>query len=152
MLHWGLQSANYHGKRRRTLLTLVGLIWLLQGWQHGHSMVQWQFGRLGPDPVSDVLSSHWSGLLWVICGLVGVAFGVFPRRKMSDALGFNALLIPPLLWTFLSCWSWVIFVATRGESGSPRMWVQAVTWLCAIAVLLITAGWPDPDHTHRKGE
>lgn len=145
MFSW--KPAHYHGKRRRTLLTLIGLIWLLQGWTHGHSMANWQFGRLGPDPVSDILASHWSGLLWVVSGLVGVSVGILPRRRMPDTLGFNALLLPPLLWTFLSGWSWVIFVATRGESGSPRMWVQAVMWLCAIAVLLITSGWPDPDNT-----
>lgn len=136
---------NYHGRRRRTLLTLVGLIWLLQGWTHGHSMANWQVGRFGADLLSDILINRWSGLLWIVCGLVGMLIGILPRRRMPDTLGFNALLLPPLLWTFLSAWSWVIFVATRGESGSPRIWVQAVTWLCAVVVLLITAGWPDPD-------
>lgn len=145
MLSWKPHFNHYHGRRRRTLLVAAGVIWILQGWTHSHSMAQWQFGRLGPDPVSDALTSHWSGLLWAACGLVGVSVGILPRRNMPDTWGFNALLMPPLLWAFLSGWSWVIFVATRGESGSPRMWVQAITWLCAVAFLLITSGWPDPD-------
>ena len=149
MTRWDFRSAHFHSKRRRTVLTLIGLIWLLQGWTHSHSMARWQFGRLGPDPITDVLTNHWSGLLWAGCALIGLAVGLLPRKRRSDTIGFNALLIPPLLWTFLSAWSWVVFVASRGEYGAPRMWVQAVTWLCAVVFILITSGWPDPD---QKGE
>ncbi len=131
-------------RRRRTLLILIGLIWVLQGWTHLHSQANWQFGRFGPGPLDDLITNHWSGLLWVVCGLTGIAAGLLPSR-VRDTFGFNALLIPPMLWVCLSGWSWVIFVASRGEYGSPRMWVQAVMWSLAVVVLLITSGWPDPD-------
>lgn len=137
--------------RRRMILGLIGLIWLAYGWGQltSPAVSTKLFGHL-PSLLDVILSDHRSALLWVICGLVGIAAAVLPRRHMADAYGFNALLIPPLAWTVLSGCSWLIFVITRGEFGSPRSWVSAVIWSLAVTVLLITSGWPDPDDTPTK--
>lgn len=134
-----------HYGRRRMLLGLIGLIWLVIGWGFSSSPPR-QFGHL-PSLLDEVLADHRSALLWAICGLLGIAAAVLPRKHLPDAYGFNALLLPPLIWTVLSACSWLIFVITRGEFGNPRSWVQAVIWSAAVTVLLITSGWPDPDDT-----
>lgn len=131
--------------RRRTLLGLIGVVWLMQSWVIFHSPLPgWQWGRLGPGPIEEVLMDPRSGLVWAVSGLVGVVTAVLPRRRVPDAYGFNALLIPPLLWMVLSAWSWLIWVVTRGAWGSPESWVMAVVWSCAVIFVLITSGWPDP--------
>lgn len=132
--------------RRRLLLGIIGLIWLAYGWGQMSSPTAAAklFGHL-PSLIDEVLADHRSALLWVVCGLVGVAVAVLPQKRIPDSWGFDALLLPPLIWTVLSGCSWLIFVITRGEFGSPRGFVSAVIWSAAVAVLLITSGWPDPD-------
>lgn len=127
--------------RRRTLLGLLGLIWLLYGWAIATSPgPNWQFGRL-PSEVDDFLQNHWSGLLWAACGLVAICAAVLPRKR--DSYGFTALLGPPLLWSVLYSWSWFISLITSWH-GNPRAWVSALIWFFAVSVVFITAGWPDP--------
>jgi drug/metabolite transporter (DMT)-like permease len=135
------------------LLGLIGVIWLAYGWGLFNSPASSlrQFGHL-PSLIDEVLSDHRSALLWALCGLTGIAAAVLPRGRMPDAYGFNALLMPPLIWTVLSGCSWLIFVITRGEFGSPRSWMSAVIWSAAVTVLLITSGWPDPDDADHPGE
>lgn len=130
--------------RRRTLLSLVGTIWILVGWSIWTSPVpNWQFGHL-PSLLDKILEDKWSAILWFICGLIAVSVGVLPRKRFPDACGFDALLVPSVLWTVLYAWSWVIFVVTRGHWGNPRSWSMALTWLFAVTVVYITSGWPDP--------
>jgi len=128
-------------------LGLIGLVWLMFGWALLKGNSPSHFGRLGPGLIEWALSAHWAGLAWVVCGLLALVTGAW--RRMPDAYGFNALLIPPMLWTVLYGWSWGIWVFTRGEYGSARSWVQAVIWSCAVVVVMITSGWPDPDDKDR---
>lgn len=135
--------------RRRTLLGLVGVIWMMVGWGiYTSPLPNWSLGHL-PSVIDKVLENRWSALLWVIAGLVGASAGV--SRRIQDRYGFNALLVPAMLWSFLYGWSWLVNVASRGHFGNQRSWVTAVMWLCAVVVLFITSGWPDPGDDDEVG-
>lgn len=145
-LRWVSKLVHRRGGRRRTFLGLIGLIWFGFGWAiYASPMRGIEFGRLGPGPIEWILTYPWSGALWALCGLTGIITAL--NRRIPDGIGFNSLLVPPLLWTFFSAWSWLIWIVTNGDYGSPRSWLTALIWSCAIVALSITSGWPDPtDH------
>lgn len=129
--------------RRRTLLGLIGFIWLLNGWAIFTSPIpNWNLGHL-PSILDEVLQNHWSGVPWAVSGLVGISAAVLPRRRLPDAYGFTALLTPALVWTVLYSCSWLISLVTH-HFGNPRAWVMASIWFFAVSIVGITSGWPDP--------
>ena len=145
MRWWRSVKVRVHARfgRRASVLALIGIIWFTYGFTIFTSPTPGnQFGRLA-GPLNVALTHVWSGVPWVVCGAVAVSVAVLRRRK-ADALGFNALLVPPLLWMVLYLWSWFMWLVTHGCFGSGRSWVWAVVWSSAVVVIGITSGWPDP--------
>jgi hypothetical protein len=144
--------------RRNSFLGGVSIIWLVYAW----SLTQGPFiGGSGVrlwtnmGPFGDHLSTEWWTVVWAAAAIIGLIIavrGVNDRRlKRSsihrDAIGFNAILIPPLLWTILHAWSWVINVVDA-DLGNSRGWVSVCVWGVTVMAILIVAGWPEvePDH------
>src|SRR6476469_2190993 len=103
-------------------------------------------------PFGDLLSTSWWWVLWVGAGVTGMAAaarGCHDRHQKRasinrDAVGFNAVLIPPLLWVLLHLWSWVI-AALNIDEGNPRGFSSAIVWGSTVAAVMIVAGWADSD-------
>ena len=137
--------------RRGLVLIFVGMIWIL----YGIAYLKYPLARFTVDDnvpgianaVLTFFSSSWIGYIWLLCGLAAVAFGL-ARSRISliswDHYGFNAILIPPIIWTFLFLWSWVASLTSNGNIGAPLAVFGFVTWLLATGFILIIAGWPDP--------
>lgn len=128
--------------RRGTLLTLFGLAYGTYGAGQFLSGPVTRFGNLGP--LSPVVNTHAIGWVWVVGGLTGVVIGLRPR-KQSDGAGFVGVFIPLMTWTVLYDISWIVGLATGGEYGNPRAWVTSIVWTVQTAVVVVTAGWPDPE-------
>jgi hypothetical protein len=134
--------------RRAIVLFSIGVVWVVYGYAIFTTpldVMRQQAGR--SIPLTRLLAVHWSGTVWVVAGAIGIVVSLFRRRlHPHDAWGFNALLIPALIWSLLSAWSWVVYVTTDGILGNARGWVSAVVWAAMAVWVLITASWADPEH------
>jgi hypothetical protein len=91
--------------------------------------------------------------MWIACGVVAWTSAWLRRYHQPDIIGFNALLIPPLLWTIFYCWSLFAAVISGGAYGRYASVVGIIVWTATLVTIVVTAGWPDPDSpTHRKGQ
>jgi hypothetical protein len=128
--------------RRGTLLTLFGLAYGTYGAGQFLAAPATRFGNLGP--LTAALNSHAIGWVWIVGGLTGVIVGIQPR-KTSDSLGFIAVFIPLMIWTIFYDISWTVGAATDNQYGNAQSWVTSIVWTVQAAVVLVTAGWPDPE-------
>jgi len=133
--------------RRGLILVLTGMIWILYGidflshYQHRFSM-----DDVDPLLVYRIIDQPYTGLLWILCGAVAMTVGVLRNRiKLipHDSLGFNAILFPAILWTFLYFWSWIYNLFSDGQYGVPTA-TGFLVWLLVTIFVLIIAGWADP--------
>lgn len=125
-------------RRRGTFLLAFGLIFTAYGvalWSAPAS----PFAGLGQ--WGALLDTPWWGAGWAGCGIL--ATGTALRRRRDDAAGYNALLIPPLIWALAYTWSAVLYAVTGGMLGAPRAWAAAVIWSAAIVAVLVVSGWPE---------
>lgn len=128
--------------RRGTLLTLFGLGYGLYGAGQFLSGPATRFGDLGP--LTAVINSHAIGWVWVVGGAVGVAFGLRPRREV-DGPGWVGVFIPLAVWSLLYHLSWSAGAVSGNEYGNARAWVTSIVWTVQTIVVLVIAGWPDPE-------
>lgn len=136
--------------RRGTLLTLFGTAYGLYGAGQFLSGPVTRFGNLGP-LLTGLLNSHAFGWIWVIGGVTGVVFGLKPRRE-TDSPGFIAVFVPLMIWTVLYDISWVTGVLTGDVYGNSHGWVTSIVWMVQAAVVLVVAGWPDPEVDVGRGD
>jgi hypothetical protein len=129
--------------RRGTLLTLFGTAYGLYGAGQFLSGPVTRFGNLG-SLMTVLLNSYAIGWIWVLGGITGVVFGLKPRRE-SDGTGFIAVFVPLMVWTVLYSVSWVTGALTGDAYGNSRSWVPSIVWMVQAAVVLVVAGWPDPE-------
>lgn len=130
--------------RRGLLLLLFGLLWIC----YGVAIVAVDLPPRFSDvhfPVLSMLDGFWAGLLWMLAGISAVVTA-FARKsfKGKDSLGFNSLLIPPVVWVLGYSWSIVLWLCTE-QYGKPSGWVALVVWLIVCAFVMLVADWPDPD-------
>jgi hypothetical protein len=135
-----------HVGRRGTFLVCFGVIYLVYG------VAQWSratspFAALGP--TGHLLTRPPWAALWLACGLAATVCAVGRRRRGEvrawvDALGYNALLLPPTVWVLGYVLSAVLYLATAGQVGSDRAWAALVIWMSVVVAVLVVSGWPEP--------
>jgi hypothetical protein len=135
--------------RRSLVLFSIGLVWVGYGFAVFTATPGEIAQRTGHPalPVTQLLTIRWSGALWLVLGSVGIIVSTLRRRlHLHDAWGFNALLLPPLLWSLLSAWSYIAYLITGGGVGNQRGWVAFLVWAAMAVWVFITASWADPEH------
>jgi hypothetical protein len=55
------------------------------------------------------------------------------------------VFIPLMIWTIFYDISWTVGAATDNQYGNAQSWVTSIVWTVQAAVVLVTAGWPDPE-------
>lgn len=122
--------------RRGAFLALVALMWL--GYGYGQ-LVQPPppASRAGLILLTELAPYPVWAWLWILAAVM--AFAAAPRTGGRDTHGFVALILPALLWmlTYLASW-WPLQVFERG-------WVAAAIWAAATSMIMVVAGWPEPD-------
>jgi hypothetical protein len=86
--------------------------------------------------------------LWALPALLAIVTLLLRGRWASDAVGFGALVVPPVVMAFSYAWSTVAFLL--GATGWAYGWSSASIWLLILALVLIVSGWgevraPEPD-------
>jgi len=136
--------------RRGIILIITGLIWLLYGIAIFNRPNSDRFSSPDhPEPiyVFNLLQNHWMGILWGVCGVIATFCGVLRSRRSvhpRDGIGFNAILIPSIMWALLFLWSEIIYFFTGGDYGNSGAIFGFLVWALVTAFILIIAGWPDP--------
>lgn len=132
--------------RRGMLLALSGLAWIGIGWSTARDPVD-RFSGPGHDgTLLDALDGAWMGYLWAVCGLVAVVTAVLRDRRITsnhDAVGFNAILTPPLVWTFGFAWSAVMYWLTGGEDGRSSSAIAIIVYALVCLFIMTVAGWSE---------
>ncbi len=135
-------------RRRGTFLLAFGLIYTAYGIAL-LSAPATPFAGLGP--TAALLDTVWWGAGWTGCGLA--AIHAAPRRTLrGDAYGYNALLVPPMIWALAYTWSALLWLATAGVLGNPRAWAAAIIWSAAIVAVLVVSGWPEAPATNTTAD
>lgn len=138
--------------RRGLLLLLFGVLWVLLGFG---VLATPQPRFTGPGPavlVLTVLDDAATGWLWIAAGLASITTGLMRRQMRGrDAIGFNLLLAPPMLWLIGFIWSFGVWLITD-ESGRASAGLGAIVWAIVCAWILLVAGWPDPDDPAYRAE
>lgn len=134
-----------HLDRRGVVLIVLGLIFALYGLGIALAPSK-RFRDLGSGWWEMTLNSRWWAGMWLLCGSVAVLVGVLhaARRLTSDALGWDALLIPVSLWSVLYAITLLLYLATLGALGDSRAWFGLLLWGALLFLVLVLAGWPDP--------
>lgn len=137
--------------RRGLVLIFVGLIWVL----YGFAYLSYPIARFTRDEheqsianfVLTLFDSRWVGIIWLVCGIAAIIFGLIRSRinlVSWDHYGFNAILLPPIIWTLLFLWSWIASMASHGAIGAQNAILGFLVWALSTGFILIIAGWPDP--------
>lgn len=136
---WARCALPRHFRRRGTFLLSYGVIFAAYGVAilTGSTTPFATLGDLG-----EFLDVGWWGALWVAGGAVAVLAAI-RRRTPGDEIGFNGLLVPPVVWALAYYWSGLLHVATGGVVGSGRAWAAAVIWSSAVVSVLVVSGWPE---------
>jgi hypothetical protein len=142
--------------RRGLILIIGGLAWIAVG----VTVIQTaplsdRFTSPDAEPQTlDLFERPWTGVVWTGCGAVAVLVGALHDRTIAaqhDAVGFNAFLIPPMMWMFCYVWSVLAYWSTGGLSGSDSGVYGLTVWTLVSLVIIIIAGWPDPSDDARPG-
>lgn len=126
--------------RRRAFLHLLSLLWVVQGIRiltiHSET-----FSRPGPSPLDWTDSHIWCGM-WFLSAATG--FWVSLDRRVSDAVGFAALIVPAIVWTIFAGYSLAVAAATGGEFGQWHNWDEFSSWALTAGLIRLVANWEDP--------
>lgn len=125
--------------RRGVVLGLLGLVWIFTGVSilvtpgaHNYLML---------DIVPPVRASAW-----VIAGLVAIACAGLPQG--DDRWGFAALYIPALYRFLAYLYGFEDWIDdAHGRAGDPRALVGVLAWGTVLILLVVIAGWREPDDT-----
>jgi hypothetical protein len=133
--------------RRGSILLLMGVAWILVGVTGiGIPIDRFSTPGIGTDVFLQLLDSPEIYFLWIIAGSIAVFTGSLHDRRFInryEALGWNAVLTPCLLWTIFYAWSFVIWLASSGEGGRSNGLYGFVVWLVISLIIMIMAGWPE---------
>lgn len=143
--------AHYVG-RHGLILILFGLIWIVFGLtiifippampRFTAAVVPTSFGQ--------VVERPGTGWLWIASGLVSWCSAIFRRYHQPDVVGFNALLLAPLMWVLFYAWSFIAAIVSHGIYGLYRSVVGGIVWSIVLIAITVVAGWPDPDRPDGK--
>ena len=141
-----LKAVNRIG-RRGLLLVLGGLSWLGVGiLLIAEPRDRFSSPGAGTDSILQVLDSPLFAYMWVIAGFIAMFTGLFRDRRLinaHDAVGFNALLTPPLSWTLFFAWSYAVNLATGGREGQSTGLYSFIVWALICLFIMVVAGWPE---------
>lgn len=138
--------------RRGLILVLIGIIWILVGVNIYQFPIE-RFSRPGPGGVLEFMEKPYIGLLWAIAGIIAVATGILhylQRVAERDAIGYNALLTPALVWTLCFFWSWAAYLF--GAGGNERSLAGLLAWATISLFILVIAGWPEIPEQSEKSD
>lgn len=99
------------------------------------------------DPVesSEIPHENLPGLvfggLWVVSGVVGIAFGL--RETGRDSPGFLAVAFPPIMVAASYGVSWVTWLLSGGEHGWRLGIFGALIYALLTALVGLLASWPE---------
>lgn len=127
--------------RRGTVLVCDAVIWMIYGSSVVGNRVE-RFSRPGPSPLDWLDSPHW-GLMFLAGGVVALVAAAVPRLRASS-LGYNALVLPAVLWVLAYGWSFLVHVATGGDYGEPRTLGPTIIWAAVVVMLIVINGWEEP--------
>jgi hypothetical protein len=131
--------------RRGLMLFMLGVLWVLFGVGIAAVPMSRFAGTGASTMLLAFLDEQFIGAVWIVAGIVAIITAFVRRRyRGHDAVGFNALLAPVVLWMIGYLWSFVTWVVTR-EDGRPASWIAVIVWLITCVFILLAAGWPDPD-------
>ena len=133
--------------RRGMLLLLLGIAWILVG-STGIAIPSDRFSSpgIGADTILQMLDSAPVYFLWIVSGSIAVFVGSLHDRRIInkyEALGWNAVLTPPLVWMVFYIWSFFIWMVTHGEEGRAQGLYGLVVWAVVSLIIMIVAGWPE---------
>ncbi|MFD6149379.1 hypothetical protein [Streptomyces sp. NPDC060243] len=127
--------------RRGSYLACAGSAWTLYG---AGVIIEPRPGTVRSMVILREIAPMWVwGLIWVVCGLTAVAFGL--ARTGKDRWGFGAAVLPTLMWA--GAYGLAIVAG-----DFPAAWTGAATWLFAALRLIVVSGWPEttPTTTRRQ--
>lgn len=116
---------------------------------YGAGEIQYGIGLIAEPPVDqralalpvELFPLRWWGLLWIACGLIGIAHAAAASSR--DKPGFIAQLLPPHIWALSNLASW-------WPLGTyPRGWASAASVLIVAGGLMIASGWVEPQQRRR---
>lgn len=132
--------------RRGLLLLLSGLAWIGIGISTTRSSLE-RFSADGSgSTLLELMDKPWVGWLWTGCGLVAVITAMLRDRRIvsrHDAVGFNAILTPPITWFAGFVWSSIMYLATDGEEGRSSSPIAMIVWALVCLFIMTVAGWPE---------
>jgi hypothetical protein len=142
----------HHVGRHGLLLILLGLIWFVFGMVVIYIPSPPRFtDAANPTAFGGLIERPGVGWLWITSGVVSWFSAFFRRLHQPDVVGFNALLMAPLLWVCFYIWSLVAAIASGGVYGLYRSVAGIAVWAVCIIMIIVVAGWPDPDRPGGAG-
>lgn len=131
-----IRLAGRHLGRRGAFLLAMGLAWICFG--VATLTAPPVAGQVdGLTIITHFISLHTLAWVWVLSGIIGIAFCP-ARRVEADQWGFTALVLPAAVWSAGYMIDWIfIHQYSRG-------WVVATTYAGIAASIVITSGWPEP--------
>lgn len=135
--------------RRGVVLILLGFPWIF----YGAGIIEQNRDRFSPPGVVGPLhfmDNRWWGLMWIAGGIFAIGTGLLRRaarryRLFRDEIGFNGLIIPPLIWTLVYTWSWILDLTTDHMYGLQNGYWAALIFGSYILLVSFIARWPDLD-------
>lgn len=130
--------------RRGVCLVLLGIIWTAIGASTLLSPLHDRFSAPGPGDALEWMDGPWVGGLWGAAGLVALVVGLtHDRRRIAahDAVGFNALITPPVASALFYGWSAILLPWGEGNHRAP---LGFAVELAVCVLILLVAGWPEP--------
>lgn len=137
--HWRRGAAETLG-RRGAFLLMFGLAYSVYGVAQ---LVRSTTPFAGLGVYGELLAQPPWGVVWATCGVAAIGCGLWRSRVGVDQLGYNALLVPPSVWTLGYTWSAILYLGTGGAAGAERAWASAVIWSALVVSVLVVSGWPE---------
>lgn len=137
--------------RRALLLIIAGLVWFGIGVSLLLSPLQNRFAAATRHPINGILriwEAPATGILWVGCGIIALCVGILHTNssvRRHDAVGFNAILTPAIMWAIGYAWSAVAWLSTDGQAGHVTSIYGFLVWVLVALFIMIIAGWPEED-------
>src|ERR1044072_226044 len=131
--------AHYVG-RHGLLLMLLGFIWVIFGLVVLYIPSPPRFTEAAePTDFGNLIERPGIGWLWIASGLTSWFSAFFRRYHQPDVVGFNALLMAPLMWVSFYVWSLLAAITSGGVYGLYRSVAGIAVWsICIVMVMLVS--------------